>query len=145
MSTPHRPRILTHLWTLLALLNDVLAIYRGTTGDVELRARFAESLPSVWVPDEAVRKRVLVDNAEKLYGFERLAVLLLRALDPLLDLPDPAQGLRMAVSAGANVGERLMAEGEELVELATNWPLLEKLAAKSGGQVFAPDATCLGG
>ncbi len=31
-------------------------------------------------------------------------------------------------------------EGEELVELATNWPLLEELAAKSGGQVFAPDA-----
>ena len=26
---------------------------------------------AVWVPDEAVRKRILVDNAEKLYGFER--------------------------------------------------------------------------
>jgi predicted TIM-barrel fold metal-dependent hydrolase len=25
----------------------------------------------VWVPDEAVRKRILVDNAERLYGFER--------------------------------------------------------------------------
>jgi 2-pyrone-4,6-dicarboxylate lactonase len=24
-----------------------------------------------WVPDEAVRKRILVDNAERLYGFER--------------------------------------------------------------------------
>jgi hypothetical protein len=30
-------------------------------------------------------------------------------------------------------------EGEELVELATNYPLLEELAAKSGGQVFAPE------
>jgi predicted TIM-barrel fold metal-dependent hydrolase len=26
---------------------------------------------AVWVPDEAVRKRILVDNAEQLYGFER--------------------------------------------------------------------------
>jgi len=26
---------------------------------------------AVWVPDESLRKRILVDNAEKLYGFER--------------------------------------------------------------------------
>jgi predicted TIM-barrel fold metal-dependent hydrolase len=26
---------------------------------------------AVWVPDEAVRQRILVDNAERLYGFER--------------------------------------------------------------------------
>jgi predicted TIM-barrel fold metal-dependent hydrolase len=26
---------------------------------------------AVWVPDEGVRRRILVDNAEKLYGFER--------------------------------------------------------------------------
>jgi len=26
---------------------------------------------AAWVPDEAVRKRILVDNAERLYGFER--------------------------------------------------------------------------
>ena len=25
---------------------------------------------AVWVPDEAVRKRILVDNPERLYGFE---------------------------------------------------------------------------
>jgi len=25
----------------------------------------------VWVPDETVRNRILVDNAERLYGFER--------------------------------------------------------------------------
>ena len=30
-------------------------------------------------------------------------------------------------------------DGEEMVELATNWPLLEELAAKSGGKVFAPE------
>jgi hypothetical protein len=32
-------------------------------------------------------------------------------------------------------------DGEEMVELATNYPLLEELAAKSGGQVFAPENT----
>ena len=26
---------------------------------------------AVWVPDEATRRRILVDNAEQLYGFER--------------------------------------------------------------------------
>ena len=30
-------------------------------------------------------------------------------------------------------------EGEEMVELATNYPLLEELAAKSGGKVFTPE------
>jgi 2-pyrone-4,6-dicarboxylate lactonase len=26
---------------------------------------------AVWVPDEGTRQRILVDNAERLYGFER--------------------------------------------------------------------------
>ena len=26
---------------------------------------------AVWVPDELARRRILVDNAERLYGFER--------------------------------------------------------------------------
>jgi predicted TIM-barrel fold metal-dependent hydrolase len=26
---------------------------------------------AVWVPDEAARRRILVDNPERLYGFER--------------------------------------------------------------------------
>ncbi len=30
-------------------------------------------------------------------------------------------------------------DGEELVDLSTNWPLLEDLAAKSGGKVFTPE------
>jgi hypothetical protein len=30
-------------------------------------------------------------------------------------------------------------ENDEMVELATNWPLLEELAAKSGGKVFTPE------
>lgn len=32
-------------------------------------------------------------------------------------------------------------DNEEMIELATNWPLLEELAAKSGGKVFTPDNT----
>ena len=32
-------------------------------------------------------------------------------------------------------------DGEEMVELATNYPLMEELAAKSGGQVFAAEDT----
>jgi hypothetical protein len=32
-------------------------------------------------------------------------------------------------------------DGEEMVELATNYPLLEELSAKSGGQVFAAEDT----
>jgi hypothetical protein len=32
-------------------------------------------------------------------------------------------------------------DSDEMVELATNYPLLEELAAKSGGRVFAPDDT----
>jgi hypothetical protein len=30
-------------------------------------------------------------------------------------------------------------EGDEMVELATNWPLLEELAVKSGGKTFTPE------
>jgi hypothetical protein len=30
-------------------------------------------------------------------------------------------------------------DGEEMVQLATNWPLLEELAAKSGGKVFTAE------
>jgi predicted TIM-barrel fold metal-dependent hydrolase len=26
---------------------------------------------AVWVPDQAARRRILVDNAERLHGFER--------------------------------------------------------------------------
>ncbi len=30
-------------------------------------------------------------------------------------------------------------DGEEMAELATNWPLLEEMASKTGGRVFAPE------
>ena len=48
-----------------ALLNDVLALYRGIFTDVELRPRFAENLPKVSVDPEQIRRVVinLIDNA----------------------------------------------------------------------------------
>jgi two-component system nitrogen regulation sensor histidine kinase NtrY len=57
------PRV--ELTDLHALLSDVLAIYRGTTGDVELRARFAPSLPKVFVDPAKIHQviRNLVNNS----------------------------------------------------------------------------------
>jgi two-component system nitrogen regulation sensor histidine kinase NtrY len=53
-----------------ALLTDVLAIYRGTTGDVALRPRFAESLPAVFVDPAKIHQviRNLVNNALEAMG-----------------------------------------------------------------------------
>jgi two-component system nitrogen regulation sensor histidine kinase NtrY len=52
------------------LLNDVLAIYRGTTGDVALRPRFTESLPAVFVDPAKIHQviRNLVNNALEAMG-----------------------------------------------------------------------------
>jgi two-component system, NtrC family, nitrogen regulation sensor histidine kinase NtrY len=52
-----------------ALLNDVLALYRGIT-EVELRPRFAPSLPSVSVDPEQIRRVIhnLIDNAVEAMG-----------------------------------------------------------------------------
>ena len=48
-----------------AVLTDVLALYRGIFADVELKPRFAESLPKVSVDPEQIRRVIinLVDNA----------------------------------------------------------------------------------
>jgi hypothetical protein len=48
------------------------------------------------------------------------------------ELADKVQGLRAPFTVTPP-------ESEEMVELATNWPLLEELAARSGGQVFTPE------
>ncbi len=52
-----------------ALLTDVLALYRGTT-EVELRPRFADSLPTISVDPEQIRRVVhnLIDNAVEALG-----------------------------------------------------------------------------
>ena len=88
--------------TLLNVLSTELA---PTSGDVRFRLRDG-AMKSLFEMTEAER-RVLMRTD---WGFVR---------------QDPALGLRMSVSAGANVGERLMAVGERhfgrLREAATDW------------------------
>ena len=62
------PRV--ELTDLHALLTDVLNIYRGTTGEVELRARFAPALPSVFVDPAKIHQviRNLVNNSLEAMG-----------------------------------------------------------------------------
>jgi two-component system nitrogen regulation sensor histidine kinase NtrY len=62
------PRV--ELTDLHALLTDVLNIYRGTTGDVELRSKFAASLPAVFVDQAKIHQviRNLVNNALEAMG-----------------------------------------------------------------------------
>jgi two-component system nitrogen regulation sensor histidine kinase NtrY len=69
------PRV--ELTDLHALLTDVLNIYRGTTGEVELRACFAEALPAVFVDPAKIHQviRNLVNNAlEAMGGHGRIDV-----------------------------------------------------------------------
>jgi hypothetical protein len=65
-----------------------------------------------------------------------------------LVIPELADKLSAPAGPDGEGGKKLRAtfsvtppDGEELVELATNYPLMEELAAKSGGQVFAPENT----
>jgi two-component system nitrogen regulation sensor histidine kinase NtrY len=62
------PRV--ELTDLHALLTDVLSIYRGTTGGVELRPKFAASLPSVFVDRAKIHQviRNLVNNSLEAMG-----------------------------------------------------------------------------
>ena len=62
------PRV--ELTDLHALLTDVLNIYNGTTGGVELRSKFAPSLPSVFVDQAKIHQviRNLVNNALEAMG-----------------------------------------------------------------------------
>jgi two-component system nitrogen regulation sensor histidine kinase NtrY len=62
------PRV--ELTDLHVLLSDVLGIYRGTTGDAEVRGHFAPSLPKVYVDPEKIRRvlRNLIENALEAMG-----------------------------------------------------------------------------
>ncbi|HMC65675.1 MAG TPA: vWA domain-containing protein, partial [Gemmataceae bacterium] len=55
--------------------------------------------------------------------------------DKLLGPPAP-NGKRTPLRASFSVSS---GDSDELIDLATNWPLLEELAAKSGGKVFTPE------
>jgi hypothetical protein len=62
-----------------------------------------------------------------------------------LAIPELADKLQMSPGPDGQPGKLRAAftvtppDSEEMVELATNWPLLEELAAKSGGRVFTPE------
>ncbi|HEX5269247.1 MAG TPA: hypothetical protein VFW33_02105, partial [Gemmataceae bacterium] len=65
-----------------------------------------------------------------------------------LVIPDLGDKLNGPAGADGEPSQKLRAtfsvtppDGEEMVELATNYPLLEELSAKSGGQVFAAEDT----
>ena len=50
--------------------------------------------------------------------------------------PPAPNGKRTPLRASFSVSS---GDSDELIDLATNWPLLEELAAKSGGKVFTPE------
>jgi hypothetical protein len=62
-----------------------------------------------------------------------------------LAIPELADKLHLSPGPDGQPGKLRAAftvtppESEEMVELATNWPLLEEIAAKSGGRVFTPE------
>jgi hypothetical protein len=61
-----------------------------------------------------------------------------------LEIPSLAEKLKAPSEDGDKAARRdaftvLPPESGELLDLATNWPLLEALAARSGGQVVAPE------
>jgi putative phosphonate transport system ATP-binding protein len=95
------------------LLNVLSTALEPTTGEVRYRLRDS-TMRSLFAMSEAER-RVLMRTD---WGFVH---------------QDPAQGLRMSVSAGANVGERLMAVGERhygrLRAAATDWLARVEIAA----------------
>jgi hypothetical protein len=65
-----------------------------------------------------------------------------------LVIPDLGDKVNAPAGADGDPGKKLRAtfsvtppDGGEMVELATNYPLMEEIAAKSGGQVFAAEDT----
>jgi len=141
------------------------AVYRHGQ-DVDLVVRLAEEAGNLG-PDALAAARVLRLKDGPDAGEESVALVPLgrreaqqRVLEgKLRDLPAgryavelviPDLGDKLNGPAGADgqPAKKLRAtfsvtppDGEELVELATNYPLLEELSAKSGGQVFAPENT----
>lgn len=130
------------------------AVYRHGQ-EVDLVVRLSEEAGPL-APDALAGARVL--RLKEGGGEEAVALVPLgrREAQPrvlegkLRDLPAGQYAVELAIP---EMGDRLREagkplratfrvaapEGEELVELATNYPLLEELAAKSGGQVFAPE------
>jgi hypothetical protein len=140
------------------------AVYRHGQ-DVDLVVRLADEAGPL-APDAIAAARVLRQKDGPNGGEESVALVPLsrreaqqRVLEgKLRDLPAGHYAVELVIpdlgdklNAAAEEGQpvkKLRAtfsvtppDGEEMVELATNYPLLEELAAKSGGQVFAAENT----
>jgi hypothetical protein len=140
------------------------AVYRHGQ-DVDLVVRLADEAGPL-APDAVAAARVLRQKDGPAGGEESVALVPLgrREAQPrvlegkLRDLPAGHYAVELVIpdlgdklNAAAEEGQpakKLRAafsvtppDGEEMVELATNYPLLEELAAKSGGQVFAAENT----
>jgi hypothetical protein len=76
--------------------------------------------------------RVLEGKVEKLPAGQYAVELAIPDLADKLRGPDPGKPLRAPFTV-------LPPDSTEMVDLETKWPLLEELAAKSGGQVFTPE------
>ena len=68
------PQVAPQILILVQQGQEIGAVVLQVLGDVEhigVLTRHLVDQIAIWVPDEANRRRILVDNAERLYGFER--------------------------------------------------------------------------
>ena len=96
----------------------------------------AEAVALVPLARREVQPRVLEGRIRDLPAGQYAIELAVPELIDKLEGPPGSDGKPTKLRATFTV---LPPEGEEMVELATNFPLLEELAAKSGGKVFTPE------
>lgn len=95
-----------------------------------------EGLALVPLARREAQPRVLEGQVADLPAGQYAIELVIPELADRLNAPPGPDGKPGKLRAGFTVSGP---EGEETIELATNWPLLEEIAAKSGGQVFTPE------
>jgi hypothetical protein len=95
-----------------------------------------EAVALVPLARREAQPRVLEGQVRDLPAGQYAIELVIPELADRLNGPPGADGKPGKLRAGFTVAGP---EGEEIIELATNWPLLEEIAAKSGGKVFTPE------